>query len=359
MNSPRWIHNGSLQRYKNLFFRVLFKIGLFDLVRAISNKLESGSVILCYHRVVEGDPDHYSIPGTQLDKWNFTEQVAGLSRKYKIIPFAALVEKLKKGLLDQNELVLSFDDGFKDNGTIASPVLTRYHASAIFFVSPTTLGSHYLLWKNRAWLLLNSKTRGGSFRWRGQELPLGSEFERLRARDLINQTLAPMEEEDRATAIEEIAHALNSSSQVSEKSEIMLSRDDISDMLAGGLAEIGSHTMTHPLLTLCDDQQRSQELQGSKKALEDVLGLPVAFFAYPGGAYDEKTLCSVRSAGYEAAVTTNEGLVKTGDDLFSLHRVSVVRDDTVYSLMIRKLVPVYLRNIFLILKKLLYGGSRN
>ena len=359
MNRPRWIHTNSFQRLKNLFFEMLFHIGLFDLVRTISNKLRRGAVIFCYHRVIEGDPDPHSIPGTQVDRENFIAQVRLLSSKYRLVSFATLVQKLKKRDLDQDYLVLSFDDGFKDNYTIAYPILARYHVPSIFFISPDRLGSSSLIWNNRALFLFNRKTRGGSLHWRGHELPLGSELERLRARDLINQTLAPMKEEDREALFEQIADALSSPLHPSEKPELMLNRDDISDMIAGGLAEFGSHSMTHYLLPLCDEQQRTQEVEGSKKALEDSLGRPVAYFAYPGGAYDEKTVGSVRSAGYEAAVITSEGLVKIGDDLFLLHRLNVVRDDTIYSLMIRKLVPLYMRNIASALKRHFYDDTRN
>lgn len=338
---------------------MLFNIGLFDLVRAISNKFEKGAVILCYHRVIEGDLDHYSIPGTQLDKQNFTAQVQGFSRKYKIVSFAVLVDKLKKGLLDRNELVFSFDDGFKDNSTIVIPVLSRCKVPAIFFISPTMPESGFLIWNNRAWFLLNTRNGHGSLHWRGQTLTLKSEFEKLRARDFINQILAPMKEEERATVIKEIADALGSPFRVPENAAIMLNRDDISDMIACSLVEFGSHSMTHPLLPLCDDEQRVKEVSGSKKELEAVLGRPVAYFAYPGGAYDQKTLGSARDAGYEAAVATSEGLVKVGDDLFSLNRINVSRDDDLYSVMIRKLAPLYLKNIVLTLKNRIYGNSRD
>ncbi|MCU0595710.1 MAG: polysaccharide deacetylase family protein [Desulfobacterota bacterium] len=359
MNRPKWVHTRSFQRLKNLFFAVSFRIGLFDLVRALSNGLGHRAVILCYHRVVEGNPDPYSIPGTQADLQRFTDQVRGLFRKYRIIPFSVLVEKLKKGVLDPNDLVLSFDDGFRDNATLAYPVLKRYGVAAFFFVSPATPGRSSLIWNNRVWWLMNRRTCGDSLSWNGRALPLGTEAERIRARDLINQTLAPMKEEEREAVFDQVARALGSAAQQPEHDDVMMRPEEISGMIAGGLAEFGSHSLTHPLLPLCDEHQLRHEVLGSKKALEEALGRPVAHFAYPGGAYDEKTLHSVRNAGYEAAVTTREGLVGIGDDPFLLPRVNVVRDDTLYSLMIRKLVPLYWKNAVFLVKKRLYGRSRD
>ena len=359
MNRPRWVHTKHLQRLKNLFFAVSFRIGLFDLSRAISNTLGRRAVILCYHRVVEGNPDPYSIPGTQVILQRFTVQVRGLSRKYRIIPFSVLVEKLKKGVLDPNELVLSFDDGFRDNATIAYPVLKRYGVAALFFISPATPESPSLIWNNRVWWLLNRRTSGDSLHWNGRDLPLGAEGERISARALINQTLAPMKEEEREAVFDQIASALGAPAQQPQQAEIMMRPEEIPDMIAGGLAEFGSHSLTHPLLPLCEEDRLRHEVLGSKKSLEEALARPVAYFAYPGGYYNEKTVQAVRDAGYEAAVTTSEGLVQTGADLFLLNRVNVVRDDTLSSLMIRKLVPLYWKNIVFLLKKRLYGDSRD
>jgi peptidoglycan/xylan/chitin deacetylase (PgdA/CDA1 family) len=359
MKGSTLIHSRNFQRLKNLFFAVLFHLGLFDVVRSVSNRLRRGAVILCYHRVVEGAPDSYSIPGTQVDIENFIAQIRLLCRKYRVISFDALVKKIGSGDLDQDYLVLSFDDGFKDNYTIVYPILARYHLPSIFFISPELLLSSSLIWNNRAWFLLNHKTKNGPLHWGGCELPLESESEKLRARDFINQTLAPMNGEDREGLLVQIAHSLGSPLHPPNKQGLMMNRDDIYDMIAGNLVEFGSHSMTHPLLPLCNQQQRFQEVEGSKKALEDSLHLPMAYFAYPCGAYDEKTVVSARISGYEAAVTTSEGLVKTGDDLYLLHRVNVVRDDTLHSLIIRKLVPLYIRNIVLTLKTFFHANSRD
>ncbi len=47
--------------------------------------------------------------------------------------------------------------------------------------------------------------------------------------------------------------------------------------------EIGSHTMTHPVLTNVDDATLQQELAESKGALEQLTGTPCTAIAYPTG----------------------------------------------------------------------------
>jgi peptidoglycan/xylan/chitin deacetylase (PgdA/CDA1 family) len=315
--------------------------------------LENKAIILCYHRVIKDNPDFFSIPGTQVDLQNFTAQLRFLSRKYRLISFHALVKRLQEGNLDENFLVFSFDDGFKDNYNVAFPVLKKYQVPAIFFISPVMIGNRSLLWNNRVWFLLHSKSTLDCLHWKGREFPLNSECDKLKTRDFINQFMVAMKEDERKLILRDIAVALESPHQTSQIPELMMNLDDVFYMINSGLAEFGSHSLSHSLLPLCGGEQLIHEIEGSKKALESVLGRPVYYFAYPNGAYDKKSIDSIRTAGYEAAATTNEGLVAPGDDLFLLKRVNVVRDDTIHSILIKKILPLYLSHIFCYIKEFL------
>lgn len=70
--------------------------------------------------------------------------------------------------------------------------------------------------------------------------------------------------------------------------------------------EIGSHSSTHPNLTILPERQLyDEELIGSKKTLEEKLGIAIKFFAYPGGAKSGSVVQAMEDTGYLSAVTTN------------------------------------------------------
>lgn len=70
--------------------------------------------------------------------------------------------------------------------------------------------------------------------------------------------------------------------------------------------EIGSHSSTHPNLTVLPERQLyDEELIGSKKILEEKLGISIKFFAYPGGAKSGSVVQAVEDTGYLSSVTTN------------------------------------------------------
>ncbi|MGH9936390.1 MAG: polysaccharide deacetylase family protein, partial [Blastocatellia bacterium] len=90
--------------------------------------------------------------------------------------------------------------------------------------------------------------------------------------------------------------------------------------------EIGSHTLTHPILTNIGDERLVGELRDSKSRLEEVLGRRVDLFCYPNGDNDERVQHEVARAGYRAAVTVVSGFNQRGDDPLTLRRIHTERD---------------------------------
>ena len=88
----------------------------------------------------------------------------------------------------------------------------------------------------------------------------------------------------------------------------------------------GSHSLTHPLLTSLPDCELRRELAESKTKLEDLLGAPVEWFAYPYGDADRRVRAAVAAAGYKAAVTTHGGFNQWQDPL-ALNRLEVSDED--------------------------------
>lgn len=102
-----------------------------------------------------------------------------------------------------------------------------------------------------------------------------------------------------------------------------LSAQEIRELAASGLVEFGVHTKNHPKLSQIEEAQAKEEIVGSKKELERILGAPVASFAYPYGDYDANARQVAQEAGFSAAVTVKEGLVDAESDPFLLPRNSI------------------------------------
>ncbi|PSR19372.1 polysaccharide deacetylase [filamentous cyanobacterium CCP3] len=103
-----------------------------------------------------------------------------------------------------------------------------------------------------------------------------------------------------------------------------LTWDQLKTMAADPLVTIASHSVTHPadLRTLSDDDL-AYEVTESKRRLESELGVPMRYFSYPTGYYDERVAQAVANAGYLAAFTMreqNEQFAGASESLLAIER---------------------------------------
>jgi peptidoglycan/xylan/chitin deacetylase (PgdA/CDA1 family) len=115
----------------------------------------------------------------------------------------------------------------------------------------------------------------------------------------------------------------------------IMSEDELLELAAAGW-ELGSHTMTHPDLSLLDYQACRREIEDSKAALERIGGVQVETLAYPFGNYGPASMQATRDSGLIAAVSTGGG----SWDPFRLTRAMIGRTDSM-PLIILKLADRY------------------
>jgi peptidoglycan/xylan/chitin deacetylase (PgdA/CDA1 family) len=102
--------------------------------------------------------------------------------------------------------------------------------------------------------------------------------------------------------------------------EAIMEKSQVREWLAAG-HQIGSHTVSHPDLTRLPSRHAREEIQASRKWLEDTFGIAVSQFSYPQGAFDDRILEMVREAGYNTAVTSEFGVNDVGTDAYRLRRI--------------------------------------
>lgn len=107
-----------------------------------------------------------------------------------------------------------------------------------------------------------------------------------------------------------------------------------SEMLDGGLIEIGSHTHTHADLRGRPELFR-RDLARSIEVLRERFGLPDVTFAFPFGYFGPKMVAAAREAGAKCALTAEPKTVGPRDDPFAWGRFNVGRFDTPATLMLK------------------------
>ena len=101
----------------------------------------------------------------------------------------------------------------------------------------------------------------------------------------------------------------------------LMTLDEVREWMAAG-NRVGSHSLTHPWLSRIPIEQAREEIQASRKKLEDWLGSPVTDFCYPYGDWNRAIRDEVVAAGYGTATTTDFGWNEPDADCWSLRRIT-------------------------------------
>jgi len=303
--------------------------------------LGDSSLCLVYHRVLAPDqhfPTNHPQSGLVVSQVEFDRQMEYLSRNYSCLDLGTAVRLLRAGRLPEKAAVVTFDDGYKDNLTVALPILEKYDVPATIYVCTGIVeGTTPLWWYDHERLLeerseLEFSWRERSFRW-----PLSTFQERgvaLAALNELFKTLHPDEQNEllatiRGTPKREI-------STYSTIDSPALTWDEVRILDKHPLITIGAHTKSHPVLSTLSYPDLVDELREGRRYLEEQLGHQVFHFAYPFGSVQEagaREYLAARKEGYHSAVTTTPAhlLDKHAECVHALPRIAINYDDTIDS----------------------------
>ncbi|MFC1510098.1 polysaccharide deacetylase family protein [Candidatus Omnitrophota bacterium] len=114
--------------------------------------------------------------------------------------------------------------------------------------------------------------------------------------------------------------------------------------MTASVVTIGSHTKIHDYLPDMTPDEQLAQIVGSKWVLEERLGMPIDFIAYPIGGFTEEIKGMVKKAGYKAACATNRGYDRFNKDVYELNRVRFSSSDNSCLILWAKLSGYY--NLF-------------
>jgi peptidoglycan/xylan/chitin deacetylase (PgdA/CDA1 family) len=109
----------------------------------------------------------------------------------------------------------------------------------------------------------------------------------------------------------------------------LLSLQQLAPLRERGI-EFGAHTRTHSCLPDLPDEAVAEEVEASRRELEQALGTPIYTFAYPYGRLDDRAMAAVQRAGFLSACTTEPRLACLGDHPLLIPRIEIKRGDSLW-----------------------------
>jgi peptidoglycan/xylan/chitin deacetylase (PgdA/CDA1 family) len=294
--------------------------------RWMQARVLGGALILGYHRVMRVARDEYDVCVTPD---HFEEHMQMVSKHTRPISLSKLVQLLKSGSLPPKTVALTFDDGYADNLYEAKPLLEKYAVPATIFVCTGYAGREFwwdelerlVMHSQRDLRLLRVEGGGNLFQWDQPDGSPEAEGTRMRRqfRHALYHFLLPLDAED----LEDAMQVIRNWSGLSAEEPLLsrgMSHQELLLVTNGGLIELGAHTRHHPMLPHLSLEKQKVEIYSSKKDLEELLGKPVAGFAYPNGKATEDAKRIVRDSGFTFACTSLHDVIRSDSDLHELNR---------------------------------------
>ncbi|WP_417616731.1 polysaccharide deacetylase family protein [Oceanisphaera sp.] len=234
------------------------------------HRLRREMPIIMYHRFIKDDSEK-GVHGTYM-------HVDMLEKHFKLLKFLGyqtltfadlaeqgLAERLASG---KKYIMITVDDGYKDNYELLFPLLKKYGFKAVIYAVT------------------------------------GEQFNRW-----------------------DVEHPSNP-----EKRVELMSPAQIKEMADSGLVEFGGHTLTHPHLDSLDKDAQHHEIAENKAQLEQLLGKPLMSFAYPFGSHNQDSKDLAQALGYPFAVATNSGPLAMHQDPYQIRRIAIFPRTDVFGL---------------------------
>jgi len=288
-----------------------------------------GLTVLTYHRISEHQ-DHRD--PLKVSAETFEKQLIYLKECSRLLSGEELDELLRNNKsFPENAILITFDDGWRDNYENAYPILKKQKVPALIFLSTDYIGTNRIFWHERFKQVINNLFQDNTMKNLGDNLPklpddTSIRLEKIiestgkkRAR-LVNDYVVHMKKysPDRINQLIDELEQI-SGKKILETPPTMLSWEEVREMAEGNVT-FGSHTESHALLTRITESEILSELTASKRIIEEKLGRSACFVSYPNGFYNSQVINAARDAGYSAGFTCLPGKNHDGANPFELRR---------------------------------------
>lgn len=251
----------------------------------------------------------------------FRKQLQALGRYFNVVAIEDGIRDLREGRLRRNTVVITFDDGYRNNHEVAYEELTRAGLPATFFIATAYLDGGRMWNDTLIEAVRRSPARSLDLAKFGlPPVSLASDSDRLAAIQTLIPAFKYMDSAQREAAVNRFADMAGA--RLPE--DMMMTSAQVKALYDGGMT-IGAHTSSHPILRRLSPEDARRDIASGCDYLHTLLGVAPRFFAYPNGKpgqdYDKRHVEMLSELNFEAAFSTEWGFADATMNRFELPRV--------------------------------------
>jgi peptidoglycan/xylan/chitin deacetylase (PgdA/CDA1 family) len=248
-----------------------------------------------------------------------------LTRYYKLISLSEVVARIRDAVkLPARTAVITVDDGYRDFYDIAFPLFKQFEVPATLYVVTDFVDGKCWIWTDIARFITARSEKnemGLTIGDRSIIAKLDGLVSRLAAAGEVNSELKKLPDERKDEILKAFAASMGVTvPELPPPSYAPLDWEKVRVLKTGGI-DIGSHTVSHPILTNVEDLRLATELQRSRVEIKDKLQIDEVHFCYPNGNVGGREVLEAEKAGYASAVTTEIRLCENNENKFMIPRI--------------------------------------
>lgn len=298
--------------------------------------LRSAGAILCFHGVTT--PALPAQGEVHVSVVDFKALIAAAQRMGELVPLRDLVRRHMAGRNTAGLLAVTVDDAYASLlGEVAEFVADQGIPLTVFAVTEAAReGARY--WWDR---LDDLFPRVSKERWRAFEDACGlvdgyrhgqpARYGPLRP---LRQWLLAAHAGRWPAALEPLLHGLEAETGT-RTAQRSMTFEELARFAALPSVDVGVHTVSHPVLPLLTDAERTREISTGYLALRERFTNTVPVLAVPFGLFDRRTVAAAREAGMMASLTLAGTTLPRQPGQDDLPRFCISRQDTATKLHVR------------------------
>ena len=284
-------------------------INFLSNIKFINNYYTGIATVFMLHRVYPFENNKLSsneylrISPEFLDEFIFELKSNG----YEIINLDRLHEILLNGQRTGKKIVLTLDDGYKDNFTHAYPIFANHNVPFTIYITTSFPEKKGALW----WYILEDLllehdelilSNGLSFQCRSLK-------EKELAFSQIHNIIMSLQKDDFLRNLNKLFNHYNVDWQ-RKCGQLMMNWNQIRILSDNELCRTGGHTLGHFALNKLKKNEIETEVLEANRLLRNKIGRKIGHFAYPFGSSNEigKRECDIiKQFNFKTATTTRNG----------------------------------------------------
>ncbi len=300
-------------------------------MEGVDRLTSDGLAIFLFHGVVR--QSRYAVrnyTGKHMERDQFYGIVEGLKQAGSALSMDDVVEHFRSGRpFPRRAFVVTFDDGFENNFSIAAPILKEFSVPATFYITTGFVEHNAMSWIDRIEHCLEAVSSGVlQFAW--DERP--HSFATIEDKIGVLQLIRDRVKSDPAIAPEEVVRVVFDQCGVAEVRhsaepiDQKMNWEQVTRLADDDLFTIGGHSHTHKVLSFLSAEELEAEVAMSIDLIQENVGLRVRHYSYPEGlehCYSNEVIEVLRGKGVVCCSTAVDGINDPQTDLFRLRRIMI------------------------------------